>query len=80
QSSSVVSNAGGGTCGGGDTVTIATALRLSCNIPMAELAVELGDDAIRAEAEKYGFNSSFSLVPDSTTFASTPSSYPANLD
>ncbi|MGC8035759.1 penicillin-binding transpeptidase domain-containing protein, partial [Salmonella enterica] len=32
------------------------------------------------EAEKYGFNSSFSLVPDSTTFASTPSSYPANLD
>jgi len=80
QSSNVVSNAGGGTCGGGDTVTIATALRLSCNIPMAELAVELGDDAIRAEAEKYGFNSSFSLVPDSTAFSSTPSSYPANLD
>ncbi|MDI9892481.1 penicillin-binding protein 2 [Microbacterium proteolyticum] len=79
QSSSVVSNAGGGACGDGDTVTIATALRLSCNIPMAELAVELGDDAIRAEAEKYGFNSSFAMVPDST-FASTPSTYPSNLD
>ena len=75
QSSSVVSNAGSGTCGGGDTVTIATALRLSCNIPFAELAVELGDDAIRAEAQKYGFNTSFSMP-----LTSTPSSYPANLD
>ncbi|KTR96224.1 cell division protein FtsI [Microbacterium testaceum] len=75
QSTSVVRNAGGGTCGGGDTVTIATALRLSCNIPMAELAVELGDDTIRAEAEKYGFNKQFSMP-----LTSTASSYPAGLD
>ncbi len=75
QSTSVVQNAGGGTCGGGDTVTIATALRLSCNIPMAELAVELGDDAIRAEAEKYGFNKQFSMP-----LTSTASSYPSGLD
>ena len=75
DSTNIVRNAGGGTCGGGDTVTIATALRLSCNIPMAELAVALGDDAIRAEAEKYGFNRSFD-----TPLASTPSSYPNNLD
>lgn len=73
QSTNVVSNAGGGTCGGGDTVTIATALRLSCNIPFAELAVDLGDDAIRAEAEKYGFNSQFSLP-----LQSTASTYPAS--
>ncbi|MDT0116578.1 penicillin-binding protein 2 [Microbacterium sp. PRF11] len=73
ESTNVVSNAGGGTCGGGDTVTIATALRLSCNIPFAELAVELGDDAIRAEAEKYGFNSSFSMPLESTA-----STYPAS--
>jgi peptidoglycan glycosyltransferase len=63
-----------GTCGPGKKVSIATALRLSCNIPMAELAVELGDDAIRAEAEKYGFNSSFSLPVEST-----PSVYPDDL-
>lgn len=63
-----------GTCGPGKKVSIATALRLSCNIPMAELAVELGDDAIRAEAEKYGFNSSFSLP-----LKSTPSVYPDDL-
>ncbi|MCI9857802.1 peptidoglycan D,D-transpeptidase FtsI family protein [Microbacterium proteolyticum] len=71
QSTNVVSNAGGGTCGEGDTVTIATALRLSCNIPFAELAVDLGDDAIRAEAEKYGFNTQFSMP-----LQSTASTYP----
>lgn len=61
-----ISNAGGGACGPGETVTLADALRLSCNIPMAELAVQLGDDAIRAEAEKYGFNKSFAMPVDST--------------
>nr|WP_274636674.1 penicillin-binding transpeptidase domain-containing protein [Microbacterium bovistercoris] len=70
-----ISNDTGGTCGPGKEVTIADALRLSCNIPMAELAVKLGDDAIRAEAEKYGFNSSFDLPPTSTA-----SSYPKALD
>ncbi|MFM9746140.1 penicillin-binding transpeptidase domain-containing protein, partial [Streptomyces brasiliscabiei] len=57
--STSIRNFDGGTCGPGDEVNLATALRLSCNIPMAELAVALGDDAIRAEAEKYGFGKSF---------------------
>jgi peptidoglycan glycosyltransferase len=75
QSDSVVSNASGGTCGPGDTVTIADALRLSCNIPFAELAVAVGDKAIREEAQRYGFNASLSIPLDST-----PSSYPPGLD
>ncbi|MGZ0712182.1 peptidoglycan D,D-transpeptidase FtsI family protein (plasmid) [Coraliomargarita sp. W4R53] len=75
QSSSVVHNASGGRCGSGDEVTIADALRLSCNIPFAELAVELGDDTIREEAEKYGFNSSVEIP-----LVSTPSIYPRGLD
>ncbi|MFK4762141.1 peptidoglycan D,D-transpeptidase FtsI family protein [Microbacterium sp. ZW T5_45] len=74
-SNDTVSNAWGGTCGDGETVTIAEALRLSCNIPMAELAVQLGDDTIRAAAEKFGFNQSFSIPLEST-----PSSYPRGLD
>ncbi|MBZ4487209.1 penicillin-binding protein 2 [Microbacterium sp. cx-55] len=73
--STSISNAGGGTCGDGETVTIADALRLSCNIPMAELAVQLGDEAIRAEAEKYGFNSTFDMP-----LTSTASSYPEGLN
>lgn len=70
--STTIRNFDGGTCGSGDQVTLATALRLSCNIPMAQLAVQLGDDAIRAEAEKYGFDSTFEIPL--TTIAST---YPA---
>ncbi len=74
-SSNRVSNAWGGTCGPGETVSIAEAIRLSCNIPMAELAVELGDDAIREMAEKFGYNRSFDIP-----LTSTPSSYPRALD
>jgi peptidoglycan glycosyltransferase len=70
-----ISNASGGPCGPGETVTLAEALRLSCNIPMAELAVELGDAAIREEAEKFGFNATFSLP-----LPSIASSYPRGLD
>ncbi|MBW9092618.1 penicillin-binding protein 2 [Microbacterium jejuense] len=73
-SSSIVHNASGGACGPGDTVTLADALRLSCNIPFAELAVELGDTAIREEAEKYGFNQSFDIP-----LTSTASGYPRTI-
>ncbi|UGS25657.1 penicillin-binding protein 2 [Microbacterium resistens] len=69
-----VHNAWGGACGGGNEVTIAEALRLSCNIPMAELAAALGDDAIKQMAEKFGFNQSFQ-----TPLESTPSTYPSGL-
>ncbi len=66
-----ISNAGGGTCGSGETVTLADAIRLSCNIPMAQIAVAIGDEAILDMAEKLGFNSSFE-----TPLASTASTYP----
>ncbi|MDJ0339920.1 penicillin-binding protein 2 [Cryobacterium sp. PH31-O1] len=56
-----IENSSGGTCGAGETVTLATALRLSCNIPFAELGVELGDTAIRETAEKFGFNGKLSI-------------------
>lgn len=74
-SDNTVSNAWGGTCGPGETVTIAEAIRLSCNIPMAELAVAIGDDTIREMAEKFGFNKSFD-----TPIPSTASSYPRGLN
>jgi penicillin-binding protein A len=74
-SSSVVVNSGGGTCGPGETVTIATALRLSCNVPLAQLGLELGDEAIRDMAEKFGFNTEHTIP-----MAVTPSRYPQVLD
>lgn len=75
QSSSVITNAGAGTCGGTDEATIATAIILSCNIPMAELGVELGEDTIRATTEKFGFGQAIE-VP----MAATPSVYPSGMN
>ena len=70
-----ISNSDGGTCGPGATATIATAIRLSCNIPMAQLGAELGYRSILDQANKFGFNESID-VP----LTSTESVYPRVLD
>jgi peptidoglycan glycosyltransferase len=75
QTSFDISNADGGTCGSGDTATIATAIRLSCNIPMAELGEQLGYRTILAQANAFGFNESIDVPLEST-----PSVYPRVLD
>ena len=75
QSTTFISNAEGGSCGGGATATIATALRLSCNIPFAQLGAAMGEDRIRAMAESFGFGQSVSIP-----MASTPSVYPKGMD
>lgn len=75
QTTSIVRNSGGGTCGSGETVTLALALSLSCNIPFAELGLALGDDAIREQAEKFGFNLEYE-IPNPTEV----SVYPRGLD
>ncbi|MBH0130490.1 penicillin-binding protein 2 [Salinibacterium sp. NK8237] len=75
ESTFVISNSDSATCGSGDTASIATAIRLSCNIPFAQLGEELGSNAIREQAELFGFNESVS-VP----LASTESVYPSALD
>ena len=61
----------GGSCGGGDEVTLATAIQFSCNIPFAELGQKLGYDTIKRMADKYGFGDAIE-VP----MAATASQYP----
>ena len=75
QSSSVISNSSGGPCGAGAEATIATALRLSCNIPMAELGQALGEDTISDYASRFGFGEDLEIPLDVT-----PSTYPSDLD
>lgn len=70
-----VYNSGEGKCGGADRVSIADALRWSCNVPMAQLGIALGQDKIRAQAELFGFGKSLN-IPMSVT----PSVYPNNMD
>lgn len=73
--STAIFNSADSNCGGAETASIATALRLSCNIPFAQLAGALGDDAIRAQAEKFGFGTSFDIP-----MPSQPSVYPTTRD
>ena len=63
QSSAVITNAEGGACGGGATVSIATALRLSCNIPFAQLGLQLGYPAISQQAREFGFGDDDIRIP-----------------
>ena len=70
-----ITNSGEGRCGGATTVSIATALKLSCNIPFAQLGIDLGQEAIARQARAFGFGEAFSIP-----LKSTASIYPENLD
>lgn len=52
-----ISNFSPGRCSGGDdTISLADALRVSCNTVFAELGVNLGADALIEQAQRFGFN------------------------
>ncbi len=74
-SSSVITNSNNGKCGPGETVTLADALRLSCNIPFAELGAALGQKELRKYAERFGFSEELTIP-----MVVTPSSIPDALD
>lgn len=62
-------------CGDNDETTLANALAISCNTAFALLGLTLGDDAIRAQAKKFGFEESFDIPLTSAT-----SHFPINPD
>ncbi len=68
--STSINNAEGGSCGGGATVSLADALRLSCNIPFAQIGDTLGGQLISKYAKAYGFGQSIKIP-----MGSTPSVY-----
>jgi peptidoglycan glycosyltransferase len=60
QSTAVLPNENGGPCTSGQA-TLTVALENSCNVAFGKLGLELGDDALRAQAEKFGFNDAFQV-------------------
>lgn len=74
QTTATVGNFGGGGCGA-DPITLADALRVSCNTSFAQLGLDLGDDAIRTQAERFGFNEGFTIPT-----VVVPSVFPDDLD
>lgn len=67
-------NYDGRPCFGGQ-VTLEQALQISCNTAMAQVGLTLGDEALREQAEKFGFNHSFDVPMTAAT-----SVFPADLN
>ncbi|CAO5172829.1 Peptidoglycan D,D-transpeptidase PbpA [Frankia sp. AiPs1] len=69
-------NFDGETCGDGQTDTLIHALTISCNTAFGQLGIDLGDDALRQQAEAFGFNTTFPDFP----LAQARSVFPSGLD
>ncbi|MFJ8502446.1 peptidoglycan D,D-transpeptidase FtsI family protein [Streptomyces avermitilis] len=59
-----------------ENASIRVALQYSCNNVFAKMAVDLGQDEVRAMAEKFGFNDTSQDVP----VRAYPSLYPSDMD
>ncbi len=58
QTSTDLVNDSGGNCGG-DPITLTQALEVSCNVSFGEIGLRLGADALREQAEKFGFGQTY---------------------
>jgi peptidoglycan glycosyltransferase len=58
QTETNLPNDSGSDCGG-RRVTLTQALRVSCNVAFGWLGMEIGDDALREQAEKFGFGDEY---------------------
>lgn len=74
-STATVGNYGGGACSRSGEITLADALRISCNTAFAQLGTKVGAKALKSQAEAFGFGSSLSVpMPVS------PSVFPDKID
>lgn len=75
QTSATLPNVDGRPCGPNDRTNMEHAIEISCNTYFGRLGMDLGDEAIRAQAGKFGYGSSVE-VP----MTSTPSTFPSSLN
>nr|WP_239062625.1 penicillin-binding transpeptidase domain-containing protein [Streptomyces sp. SID13031] len=55
QTTTPLVNENGRNCGGSNNATLTVALRNSCNTAFGSIGLDLGPDALREQAEKFGF-------------------------
>jgi peptidoglycan glycosyltransferase len=58
QTDNTLPNDGGGNCGG-DRITLTQALMVSCNVSFGALALQIGEEDLREQAEKFGFGDTY---------------------
>ncbi len=71
QTSVGLRNFGGGSCGA-DSITLANALRISCNTAFAALGLRLGESALSKQAQAFGFGENDLSVPTSVATSVFP--------
>ncbi|WP_454042218.1 peptidoglycan D,D-transpeptidase FtsI family protein [Cellulosimicrobium sp. Marseille-Q8652] len=72
QSTSTMNNFGGTRCSPTGEMTLADALRISCNTAFADLGVTLGQDVLRDQSEEFGFDDDSLTVPMDVTASHFP--------
>jgi peptidoglycan glycosyltransferase len=72
NTTAVLTNYGGERCSATEAMTLLDALRVSCNTAFGKLGMNLGADALRRQAEAFGFD-----TPLSIPLTVTPSRFPA---
>lgn len=75
QTTANIGNYGGGPCGGGTTISLEDALRVSCNTVFARIGVQLGAEVLAEQAAKLGFNHAIPFE-----LATVASVFPDELD
>ncbi|KUF07314.1 penicillin-binding protein 2 [Leucobacter sp. G161] len=75
QSSHVMRNSDQQTCGSGAKASLETAIIYSCNIPFAEMAMDMDKDEVPKMARAFGFDQELAIPTEVT-----PSVAPAPLD
>ncbi|RNL60791.1 penicillin-binding protein 2 [Nocardioides marmoriginsengisoli] len=80
QTSKDLVNESRGSCGG-NKITLTRALEVSCNVAFGAVGLKLGADALREQAEKFGFNKRdfFTDLDDPLTSQAT-SEFPQDVD
>ena len=61
QTDAMLPNYDGAPCSPSGRATLTDALKKSCNAAFGQVGLDLGDDALRDQAEKFGFNQSFEV-------------------
>ena len=79
QTTTDLVNENRGSCGGNE-ITLTQALMVSCNVSFGSVGLDIGDDAIRTQAEKFGWGTrTFHDVDDALTRQAI-SRFPENPD
>lgn len=75
QTTATISNSHPGACRGGGRPTLAQSLAESCNTSFASLGMDLGEDTIAEQAQKFGFGQELEIP-----LTVTPSTFPSGLN